>query len=172
MTHKPPAGLNAADYDAIEAAVMETARGRWFLSEFDRRRRAAETRHLIEAVERLEKAVGTDRALAFERHDKPLAIASPLRGSDTAAEAPAIAERLQDIAWHLRERGFDEAICVDIEEQARLVLALAERSEVFSDARGDAAPAPIAAVPAHDPRLAALARIDRMPLEEKLALFV
>ncbi|HEY0293198.1 MAG TPA: hypothetical protein VGC51_12860 [Hansschlegelia sp.] len=31
------------DYEAIADAVMETARGRWFLAEYARRNRAAET---------------------------------------------------------------------------------------------------------------------------------
>jgi hypothetical protein len=39
----PPAGLVPEDYERIEAAVMETARGRWFLMEFARRQHAAET---------------------------------------------------------------------------------------------------------------------------------
>jgi len=42
------------DYDAIEAAVMDTARGRWFLAEFARRNRTADTTLLLTAIERLE----------------------------------------------------------------------------------------------------------------------
>jgi hypothetical protein len=42
------------DYDAIEAAVMDTARGRWFLAEFARRNRTADTSLLLTAIERLE----------------------------------------------------------------------------------------------------------------------
>lgn len=41
------------DYDAIEAAVLETARGRWFLTEFARRNRFAETDKLLGAIQRL-----------------------------------------------------------------------------------------------------------------------
>ncbi len=40
------------DFDAIESAVMETPRGRWFLTEFARRTRAAETDRLLDAIER------------------------------------------------------------------------------------------------------------------------
>ena len=40
--HTPPEGIAAQDYEAIEDAVMETARGRWFLKEYARRMRAAE----------------------------------------------------------------------------------------------------------------------------------
>jgi hypothetical protein len=41
------------DFDTIEAAVMETARGRWFLKEYARRNRNADTQAVLEALERL-----------------------------------------------------------------------------------------------------------------------
>ena len=44
----------------IEQAVMETARGRWFLLEYARRQRAAETQRLADLVDRLE-AMGLGR---------------------------------------------------------------------------------------------------------------
>jgi chemotaxis regulatin CheY-phosphate phosphatase CheZ len=43
----------AADYDAILAAVMETERGRWFLAEYARRNRHADTAEVLAALERL-----------------------------------------------------------------------------------------------------------------------
>ena len=45
------------DFEAIEAAVMETPRGRWFLAEFAKRNRVAETRVLLDAVARLEQSL-------------------------------------------------------------------------------------------------------------------
>jgi hypothetical protein len=45
------------DYDALEAAVMESSRGRWFLEEFAKRNRNADTRTLLEAIHKLENAV-------------------------------------------------------------------------------------------------------------------
>lgn len=51
--------LEERDYEAIEAAVMETARGRWFLKEYARRNRAADTDMLLSAIDRLEHAVPT-----------------------------------------------------------------------------------------------------------------
>jgi hypothetical protein len=54
MTPPSPPGLPEEDYEAIEAAVMETARGRWFLMEFARRNRNADTKVLLEAISRLE----------------------------------------------------------------------------------------------------------------------
>jgi chemotaxis protein CheZ len=58
----PPALVAHDDYDAIENAVMETARGRWFLAEYARRHRAADTVTVLAAMDRLEKALGGSRA--------------------------------------------------------------------------------------------------------------
>jgi chemotaxis protein CheZ len=49
----PGGGPGAADYDAIFAAVMETDRGRWFLAEYARRNRQADTAEVLAAIERL-----------------------------------------------------------------------------------------------------------------------
>jgi len=49
-----PPPSTGADYDAICAAVMETARGRWFLAEYARRNRHADTEAIIGAIERIE----------------------------------------------------------------------------------------------------------------------
>jgi hypothetical protein len=45
--------LGDLDFDTIEAAVMETARGRWFLKEYARRNRNADTLAVLEALYRL-----------------------------------------------------------------------------------------------------------------------
>jgi chemotaxis regulatin CheY-phosphate phosphatase CheZ len=65
MTNDPRAlaHLSAADYEAIELAVMETARGRWFLKEFSARNRQADTTVLLDAIARLEGAVSGERAM-------------------------------------------------------------------------------------------------------------
>jgi chemotaxis protein CheZ len=57
----PP--LSAADYEAIELAVMETARGRWFLAEYARRNRHADTEMLLGALDRLENVIRNETAL-------------------------------------------------------------------------------------------------------------
>ena len=51
MTSTP---LTLDDYDAIAAAVMETERGRWFLAEFARRNRAADTAAILDALAAVE----------------------------------------------------------------------------------------------------------------------
>jgi chemotaxis protein CheZ len=58
-----PAPLSEADYSAIEAAVLETARGRWFLAEYARRNRHADTLMLISALDRIEAAVRGERSI-------------------------------------------------------------------------------------------------------------
>jgi chemotaxis regulatin CheY-phosphate phosphatase CheZ len=58
-----PALLSEADYSAIEAAVMETARGRWFLAEYARRNRHADTTMLLAALDRIEAALGGERSV-------------------------------------------------------------------------------------------------------------
>jgi hypothetical protein len=55
--HKPLHKLSPQDYAEIEAAVMETARGRWFLAEFARRNRQADTETLLAALSRIEARV-------------------------------------------------------------------------------------------------------------------
>ncbi len=56
------ATINEADYDVIEGAVLETERGRWFLAEFARRNRHADTGVLLDAIGRIEMAVSGERA--------------------------------------------------------------------------------------------------------------
>lgn len=46
-------------YEALESAVMESARGRWFLAEYARRNRAADTMTLLDALKKLENVAAT-----------------------------------------------------------------------------------------------------------------
>jgi len=43
-----------ADFEAIEAVVTNTARGRWFLAEYARRRREEDAERILAAIDRLE----------------------------------------------------------------------------------------------------------------------
>lgn len=52
-----PQPISETDYEAIEAAVKETARGRWFLDEYAERNRNADTRLVLEAIQRLQRSV-------------------------------------------------------------------------------------------------------------------
>ena len=85
--------ITEQEYEAIEAAVMETARGRWFLSEFARRNRHSDTGVLLDAIGRLESAVAGDRnasgveRIRFDLAEMARAIART-KGEIAAIQAP------------------------------------------------------------------------------------
>jgi len=49
--------LSETDYERIESAVMESARGRWFLAEYSRRRGFEGINELMAAMRRIETAI-------------------------------------------------------------------------------------------------------------------
>lgn len=49
--------IEGESFDAIEKAVRETERGRWFLDEFARRNRQSNTEMLLDSISKLEDAV-------------------------------------------------------------------------------------------------------------------
>ena len=143
-TPAPPA-LSEADYDAIEDAVMETMRGRWFLAEYARRNRHADTTMLLTALDRIEAAMGTERSVqsvdqfrfdlvemakAIARTKAEIAAIKPdaahhgkfgeasveldsiVQSTELAtSDILAAAEQIQEVAWTLREQGFDPEVC-------------------------------------------------------------
>src|SRR5476649_2126283 len=54
------------DYDAIREAFMETSRGRWFLGEYAKRNRNADTRMVLDAVARIEENLAAQRPPAAD----------------------------------------------------------------------------------------------------------
>src|SRR5215469_8181510 len=56
-----PALPSEADYDAIREAFMETSRGRWFLGEYAKRNRNADTRMVLDAVARIEDTLAASK---------------------------------------------------------------------------------------------------------------
>ncbi len=102
-----------AEYDGVYAAVMATERGRWFLTEYASRNRHADTHAVLGALARLEAAVrGNGVALALGEAangtERPL---SP--------DIASAAERLQDIAFVLRERAVDAGLCDALDAAVR-----------------------------------------------------
>lgn len=57
-------GYRNESFESVEAAVMETPRGRWFLEEFARRQRSAETLAILEILKKLENAITHPAAMA------------------------------------------------------------------------------------------------------------
>ena len=104
------------DYEAIEAAVLESPRGRWFLGEFARRNRAADTLVLLEAIRKLERGVAENPAhqlsadLAAELQDLSETIASTIdrrAGGDEPPEAIDRLARIRERIDGLLARRFD-----------------------------------------------------------------
>ncbi|MGY3494847.1 hypothetical protein [Bradyrhizobium sp. USDA 4502] len=131
------------DYAAISAAFMETSRGRWFLGEYAKRNRNADTRMVLDAVARIEESLSAQRqAAAAAIRDEQLAQAlAALRGAIEAAQASSIAALdgisfeqslapvrkgvrvIREISWRLREIGNDGRICDIIDSQVSAIEA-------------------------------------------------
>src|SRR5262245_32997240 len=139
----PPAPPAQGDYDAICATVMESARGRWFLQEFARRNRNADTRVVLDAIERIEAVIRSDRDREAYRSfrgdlldmakviaqtraevaELPMAPGPSAAPAAAAREVFATTERIHDVAWTLRERGLDPSTCDQIEALAVSILS-------------------------------------------------
>jgi hypothetical protein len=50
-------GYRNESFESLEAAVLETQRGRWFLEEYARRQRSAETLAILEILKKLENSM-------------------------------------------------------------------------------------------------------------------
>ena len=61
MSAPPLSAIASSEYEAIEATMCASERGRWFLAEYARRNRAADTGMLLGAIARLERTVMNDR---------------------------------------------------------------------------------------------------------------
>jgi hypothetical protein len=131
------------DYDAISEAFMETARGRWFLGEYAKRNRNADTRMVLDAVARIEQTLAAQKT---EPPDNGLAEALAAIGSAVeqartatsaaldgfALEAALAPVRkgirvIREISWRWREIGADGRICDLIDSQIGAVEAGCER---------------------------------------------
>src|SRR6185436_6085730 len=125
-----------ADYDAISAAFMETSRGRWFLGEYARRNRNADTRMVLDAVARIEQNLAAQKHAAEDR--LPLALAAIRQAADeakaAAAQAGASAEQSlapirgaaqtsREILMRLREIGADGRIYDLMDSQVGVIEA-------------------------------------------------
>ena len=122
-SHTSHAGAREFDgvaFETIEAAVMETERGRWFLGEYARRVRINEMARVDATLARIEQRL-------------PLA-PSPVRDAETRIVALSVHQRLLDLAAALRTSGVDEDVCVRIEAQANALVDLARRRNLIEAA--------------------------------------
>ena len=88
--------IDGLDYEEIEQAVMETSRGRWFLTEFARRHKAADTTVLLDAIKRLESQIQSMSAEASVSPDvqHPPADVQAADHDDDVADYDEIADKL------------------------------------------------------------------------------
>ncbi len=65
---KAPSPIRTVDYDAIEEALLQSTRGRWFLNEYTQRNRNADTRMLLDAITKLETSLMLPQEPAKNAH--------------------------------------------------------------------------------------------------------
>jgi hypothetical protein len=121
------------DYDAISHAFMETSRGRWFLGEFAKRNRNADTRTVLDAVARIEQSVASQRqqvadtrlaevlaAIRRAVYEAQIAAAAALDGLALERDLAPVrkgARIIKEISWRWREIGADARICDLLDSQ-------------------------------------------------------
>jgi hypothetical protein len=134
------------DYAAIREAFMETARGRWFLDEYARRNRNADTRMVLDAVSRVEETLAAQRQPPPPPpEDKLPKLLSAIQGAVSEAEQTASATLgglgleeslvpirkgariIKEISWRWREIGADGRICDLLDSQVGAIEAGCER---------------------------------------------
>jgi hypothetical protein len=150
------------DYAAISEAFMETSRGRWFLGEYAKRNRNADTRLVLDAVARIEESIAAQKqAAADETLAEALAAIRAAVGEAQASATSALeglgleqhlapvrkgARVMREISWRLREIGNDGRICDILDAQAAVIEAAA--GQVSTSPARDAQDAAFAAIEA------------------------
>jgi hypothetical protein len=127
------------DYEAISDAFMETSRGRWFLTEYAKRNRNADTRMVLDAVARIEENLNAQKqpvsdnglaealaAITSAVGDAKASVSAVVDGlalQETLAPVAKGARVIREIAWRLREIGADSRICDLIDSQVSVIEA-------------------------------------------------
>lgn len=147
------------EYRAIERALVETARGRWFLAEHGRRARRLDSTALFEAIGRLQTTMREPPALLgqlqTEIHSlqnllgqsraellaKPAAVKRDVEAGEGKAASGteggpngilAFAEDIHEIAWTLQARDVDVEACERLAKSASQIYALSLRQAIES----------------------------------------
>ena len=91
------------DYAAIAEAFMETSRGRWFLTEYAKRNRNADTHMVLDAVARIEQNLAAQREEDIEREaNLQREGLSAQQAKEAVAAAAAAQERLTEALAAIR----------------------------------------------------------------------
>ena len=154
------------DYAAISEAFMETSRGRWFLGEYAKRNRNADTRMVLDAVARIEQSLAAQKAETHAAQQQADAGRAEARLAEARlADAKLVESRLAEAK--LTEAKLTEARLAEARlAEARLEARLAEArqaegrlTEQLTAIRGAIVAAQASAAEA----------LDALALEQKLA---
>lgn len=129
------------EFDSIKAAVMETDRGRQFLSEFAQRNRVADTQTLLQAIQRLEDNIKPTVSDASADDDlRELALAIEATGEDICAVRN---DMLKDTCAITNKQAVFASLADDAAELSQALIATAEAlQKTVSDLRSSASDDP------------------------------
>lgn len=137
-----PAADADTEYRAIEKALLQSERGRWFLAEHSRRSRRTETSEIEEALQRFKSTLrqppavlgrvrselGSLEAMLAETKAHLMACTQPAAAADSpTAHLLKTAEDLHELVWSLQAREIDPAACEEIGRRAMALFALTAR---------------------------------------------
>jgi hypothetical protein len=146
LTSPLPEDTNT-EYRAIEATLLETARGRWFLAEHGRRARRLDSALLEDAIKRLQGSLREPPALLGQLKAEIEAIKAQMADTRAALLArPTVdesilpshailkaAEDIHDIAWSLQANPFDPKGCEEIARNAGKLYAMSQSQAAQSN---------------------------------------
>lgn len=139
------------EYRAIEAALLNNPRGRWFLAEHGRRARRLDSFMLESAIERLQSSIRQPPALLGQLRNEVEELRQFLSDTRTDmlakppnidADAPSgappdgilrAAEDLHELAWTLQSNDINADACEKIARQASAIYALSVRQALESE---------------------------------------
>ena len=139
------------EYRAIEAALLDNPRGRWFLAEHGRRARRLDSMMLEDALGRLQSSIRQPPALLGQLHNEIEELKQFLRDTKhelmlkpQKAQGPDLpdtppdgilraAEYLHELAWTLQSNDINSDACEKIARQASAIYALSVRQSLESE---------------------------------------
>ena len=139
------------EYRAIEAALLNNPRGRWFLAEHGRRARRLDSAILEAAIERLQNSIRQPPALLGQLQSEveelkrflgetraDMLARPPKLDTEAPSNAPAdgilqAAEDLHELAWTLQSNVINADACEKSARQASAIYALSVRQALESE---------------------------------------
>jgi len=98
------------NFEAIEKAVMESPRGRWFLDEYVRRRTGADGHWVLTALGKIENAVASHQELIAERLGKMFEIISSVDSKMSSLPAKPASRPVELTPEHMKFFKQDEEL--------------------------------------------------------------